>query len=466
MVMIISNTLPISAKLDEFDKSSYSYYLDDKLVCKEKTVLTFDDPKDFDGAVSVPGIKDGAIGFKSEKDRSKWQIINTDTGTFKLSVENIFRQTVKLRVYVNDIDLIGCDHDAVYDTPQVGSGTLYITLSSKKDGIGHVWQHTFYGSGWHDIELSFLCHNVAYNNLSRIDYNNLTSLNIWCIAKEGLELRFDDMRFCTYDNPQYTRPKAPYGGKWLSTCDYDALDGANLTEWYGSSFDTENKTQGSSSLRITGHKENVDHRVCIGVKHVLVNYMEDSFCFDMYVNDPELLGENWQIRLEHNAQAAHYSMNYKIMTDNIVDENMSKTELKKGWNHFQIPFKEMTVKIGKGYEDKFNNNLVLTQLMFFIEGTGTNDNENYIINYDNFYIAKTADILAADITEAQETDAADTSSSTTSSLSPENTDSLSSASSSSGFAKTLSIAIVPIALAAVAAIIVSVAVKKARKKKN
>ncbi|MBQ4573690.1 MAG: hypothetical protein IJA85_00685 [Clostridia bacterium] len=381
--------------LDEYDKSSYSYYLDENLTCTEETLLTFDDADDFSRADAAEGIKDGAIGFTATKDRPQWQIISTDTDSFKLSVTDKLRQTVKLRVYVNDVDLIGCDHDAVYATPQTGSGTLYITLASKKGGLGHTWQHTFYGSGWHEMELSFDCHNVAYDSLDDIDYSNLTSLRVWCIAYEGLELRFDDMRLCTYDNPNYTEPEAPYGGRWLSTCDYDALDGVILTEWYGSCFDLENKTQGSSSVRITGHKENVDHRVCIAVDNVPINYDEDSICFDMYISDPALLGTDWQIRLEHNAQAAHYSMNYNIMTSNVVDEEMRYTYLKKGWNHFQIPFNEMNVNIGAAYKDVFTNDLELTQLMFFIAGTGADEEENYVINYDNFYVAKTADLKAA-----------------------------------------------------------------------
>ena len=39
--------------------------------------------------------------------------------------------------------------------------------------------------------------------------------------------------------------------------------------------------------------------------------------------------------------------------------------------------------------------LVLTQLMFFIEGTGATEKENYLIKYDNFYVTKTANLKAA-----------------------------------------------------------------------
>ncbi|MBO5273394.1 MAG: hypothetical protein J6I45_02140 [Clostridia bacterium] len=366
-------------QLDKFDKSSYSRYLGEKLTCSEQPMMAFDREKSY--------ICDG----KTER----WQIIDTPTGSFHISVTDLLRQTVKLWVYINDIDLIACDHDFVYKNPQKNSGTLWITFAGEQGGIGHTLQHTFQGSGWHEMEISFACHNVAYPNLCKIPYGDLTSLNIWCFGYEGLEVRLADMRFCTYDNPGYVKPQAPYGGRWFSTCDWDALDGVILTEWYGSCFDIEDKQQGSSSVRITGHKENVDHRVCIGIDNVPVSYEEDCFCMDMYINDPELLGCDWQIRIEHNAQAAHYSMNYAIMTAGLVDEKLNPAELKAGWNHFVIPFSSMNVRIGEAYKDVFTKDLVITLLVLFIAGTGESEEENYIIKYDNIYVAKKADIEKA-----------------------------------------------------------------------
>ena len=197
------------------------------------------------------------------------------------------------------------------------------------------------------------------------------------------------------DNPNYQQPEAPYGGRWLSTCDYDALDGPILTEWYGSYYDLEEKVQGSSSLAITGHMENVDHRVCIGIDDVDVVYAEDTICFDMYISDLALLGTDWQIRLEHNAQAAHYSVNYNMITSSVVNDKMQPTNLKSGWNHIQLPLRKTNVSIGEQYKDQFTNDLTLTQLVFYIAGTGNTEEQNYLIRYDNMYVAKTADLQAA-----------------------------------------------------------------------
>ena len=390
-------TYVVKSYLNEFDKSSLSMYLDDKLIATEEPLLYFDSFEHFEykGGTEVDGYVDEGMSFTCEKDTPHWSVINTPIDAFSINVENKFTQTVKMWVYVNDIDLLGCDHDAVYGTPQVGSGTLYITLFDKK-GNGHTWQHTFFGSGWHEIELSFNCHNIAYKDLDKIDYSNLDRMSIWCIGYAGLELIFDEMRFCTYENPGYVRPEAPHGGRWLSTCDYEALDGPILTEWYGSYFDLEDKTQGSSSVAIVGHKENVDHRVCIGVDNVPVSYNEDTVCFDMYISDLNLLGTNWQIRLEHNAQAGFYFVDYNVLKGCAVDENGNPVALRSGaWNHIRLPLNKTTLNIGAGYEDVLDENLTLTQLMFFIQGTGLTEKENYLIKYDNFYVAKTADLEAA-----------------------------------------------------------------------
>lgn len=388
----LSFALPTGAAgLDQFDKSSFSYYLDGNLKASERTILSFDTMTNQNTGSLTTSAKKGKALYKSTSTaNTHLTAVNVPKGSFDFAVTNKFKQTVKMWVYVNNIDLLVCDHDAVYSTPQTGSGTLYITLLTS-GSAGHTWQHTFYGSGWHEIELSFLCHNNNYNTLKNINYNHVTGLSIWANAKAGLELRFDEMRLVTYSNPNYKTPTAPHGGRWISTLDYDALDGANLTEWYGSYFDQKDKTQGSSSVAITGHNENVDHRVCIGVNDVQVYYDRDVLCFDLYLSDLALVGTHWEMRYEHNAQAAHYSASYTHISTNAVDDMGRPTSLKTGWNHIRIPFNETSVRIGSGY-GTFTNDLVLTQMVFYVRGTGTTDSQNYVIKYDNMYVAKASDI--------------------------------------------------------------------------
>jgi hypothetical protein len=74
---------------------------------------------------------------------------------------------------------------------------------------------------------------------------------------------------------------------------------------------------------------------------------------------------------------------------------MQKTPLKKGWNHIQIPLSKTNVNIGAEYKDVFTNDLTLTQLVFYIAGTGSTDAQNYLIRYDNLYVTKTANLEAA-----------------------------------------------------------------------
>ena len=211
-------TFVVVSPVNEHDKTSLSMYLDDKLKAKDTSLFAFDEPESVSRfAYTAENRKgyDNCVGFTLDSNSTHWDVFNLPTDTFSVSIDDKFSQTIKLWVYINDIDLLVCDHDAVYDTPQVGSGTLYITLSDKKGAIGHTWQHTVSGSGWHEIELSFTCHNVAYKNLEKINYENLTQMSLWVNGKAGLELRFEDLRLCNYTNPGYKTPEAPYGGRWL-----------------------------------------------------------------------------------------------------------------------------------------------------------------------------------------------------------------------------------------------------------
>ncbi len=89
-------------------------------------------------------------------------------------------------------------------------------------------------------------------------------------------------------------------------------------------------------------------------------------------------------------------MDYNILQECAVDENGKPTSLKSGqWNHIRLPLNKTRVVIGEGYEDVFTNDLVLTQLVFFIAGTGTNEDQNYLIRYDNFYVTKTENLPVA-----------------------------------------------------------------------
>jgi hypothetical protein len=84
-----------------------------------------------------------------------------------------------------------------------------------------------------------------------------------------------------------------------------------------------------------------------------------------------------------------------MIASSAVNEKMQSTHLKNGWNHIQLPLNKTRVSIGAEYTDQFTNDLTLTQLVFYIAGTGKTEEQNYLIRYDNMYVAKTADLQAA-----------------------------------------------------------------------
>ena len=86
---------------------------------------------------------------------------------------------------------------------------------------------------------------------------------------------------------------------------------------------------------------------------------------------------------------------YNMIASSVVDDRMRSTNLKNGWNHIQLPLSKTRVSIGADYVDQFTNDLTLTQLVFYIAGTGKTEEQNYLIRYDNMYVAKTADLQAA-----------------------------------------------------------------------
>ncbi|MBR5615198.1 MAG: hypothetical protein IKW66_00105, partial [Clostridia bacterium] len=91
-----NGTFVVKSYLDEFDKSSYAYYLDDKLTMTEEQLLYFDMFDDFEypGSAEAEGYVDDAIGFTCTKDTPHWSLLNTPVDSFSIEVYDKFAQTV------------------------------------------------------------------------------------------------------------------------------------------------------------------------------------------------------------------------------------------------------------------------------------------------------------------------------------------------------------------------------------
>lgn len=370
-------------------KSSLSYYTENGISYTSTQLMSFD------GVGSSWTALPGAAADTSSKQEGSASLSMTtassvssvsvmlDTKTaapFDLSITDKRRQTLTMWVYVSDVDLLACDHDSVYDTPQDNCGTFWIRVGNSTGNGYHNWQHTFYGSGWHKIELAFNCHNNDYSTYLNTDYSSLDYIWIAGIYSAGLTVKFDDLRLVTYSNDGYETPVANTNGQWLSTCDAESLDGGILTEWFGCDFDTTRKTQGSSSFKVTGHKEHVDFRACFGGFSVPVDYDQSVFCFDVYVEDLALLGSDWQFRLEEfGPTVAYYSFNFAEV-NHYANNGFGITT---GWNTVRIPVYAMKLNNGTAYRDSNYKDLTVTFMTAFI--AGTSETVDYTVWYDNIY---------------------------------------------------------------------------------
>lgn len=313
--------------------------------------------------------------------------IETKTGAFNFSIKDTRRETVKLWVYISNIDDLACDHDGVYATPQKGSGTINFSFAeSDATPYKYKLQHTLEGNGWHLVEIAFNTHNNIYEEFKNTDLSNVGWMGITASGNPNLKFKFDALTKYTYSNDGYVQPEAPNKGRWVSTCDYDALDGSILTEWYASSFDLNEKTQGSSALTLTGRFEHVDFRAVWGGLNLPLNRQSDVFHFDIYISDLKLIGSNLQARLSHcetgSEGAAQYSFDFALANSCAKAADGSKG-LKEGWNSVDIPLMLMKYKIDNSYY-KNGIDFVLDHIVFFWEGFSTT--EYYTVKYDNMYL--------------------------------------------------------------------------------
>lgn len=394
ILMLAFSALPVFAAdvtNDTHKDSLVNYASKGGLSYTTQQLLSFDDTSIvYEGTLSTDTVnkKEGSASLTKSfgKDSSSWEtVFETKRNTINFGINNRMKETVKMWVYVNDIDLLYCDHDGVYDTPQKGSGTLIIDFA--KDGgtqRKYSIQHTIEGSGWHLIEISFNTNNNLYSQWSKMDLTSLKYMKVSAHAYKGLVLNFDDLTKYTYNNDGYTEPECPNGGRWLSTCDYNSLDGSVLTEWYASSFDLKDKTQGSSSVSLTGRKEHVDYRCVWGGLDEPVDRNKDILHFDMYISDLKLVGTDFQARIaqsESGEGRACYSWGYDLTNRNANNGD----GLVNGWNSIDIPLANTTSNVDtKYYASKGGLDFKADKLTFF--WTGTSSDKWYTVKYDNIYV--------------------------------------------------------------------------------
>lgn len=380
-------------------KDSYQTYAGQgKLKVKTEAVYGFENKDEIfvsngDTYLDYSDCKEGEASFVSKLHVGSVTVLETKTGVFSTGINDVKKETLKFWFYVNDIDLMHCDHDSVYQNAQKGSGTINVEFA-ETDYVPHKYkiQHTFEGSGWHLIEIALNTHNLPYDDWKNIDLTKIGWMRITSNVKEGCIVKVDGLTKYTYSNDGYVQPECPDNGRWISTCDFDALDGPILSEWYASSFDLNEKTQGSSSLSLTAHLEHVDFRAVWGGINLPIKEKNEVFHVDVYISDMKAIGSSLEVRLSHcesgSSGTAVYSFNYGTANTYAND----RTGLKQGWNSLDIPVMAMKLSYDKTYY-KDGLDFVLDHIVFF--WTGASRDQEYTVKYDNMYLYQ-RDVVLAD----------------------------------------------------------------------
>ncbi len=327
----------------------------------------------------------GALSVTANGAKNKFVLFQTTVGAFNFTVTDPYAQNIKMWVYVSDCDAIACDHDDVYDTPQEDSFTFYVTFGNSTSSYNYSVQHTMHGSGWQEIDINFATDNVVYNTRKNINWN-FRYMSIWCKTVSGVTVKFDDIRLIKYSTT-YKIPECENNGRWVSTCDYNALDGGIISEWYGSSFDLDEKSQGTSSLRIDGYPIHVDYRITLSGMSTQAYYDTDVFCMDMYIDDIRNMSTVFEARIGQNESGstdfAYYSFSYGLM-----NAYANKGEgLKSGWNKLEMPLRNMALRVNEEYFGEGYKDITVYKITFYNPATAyTGADAPYTFRFDNMYV--------------------------------------------------------------------------------
>lgn len=365
-------------------KKQYSDYVD---TYTEDALLSFDE-EDIEGAKLSEKYEiddeyqmegDGALRFTIQKSDKSLVTLMWRTGDmFHFEAKDMRTATLKLWLFVDDADKVVCDHDDVYGQRQNGQATFYFRAFDDKGRI-HCWNHTLTGDGWHEVELTFNIHNGVDEGF---DYQNITGFGMLVAAEKGTIIEVDDLRGVQYTTDYEPEDLPAAGDRWITDGEYNALDGAVIQEWYGCSYDLEDKKFGNSSLRCEGDTSVTDFRTIISGLDVELNYPEDVLVFWMKVDKLNTINS---LLIELN----------QVQDNHEYEKSFTKAELqsyglstKDGeWCQIVIPLSVFGKHLNAGkYGD--SENITMHAFRFVVSGIS---GKTYVVHLDRAYLTtKTA----------------------------------------------------------------------------
>ncbi len=314
----------------------------------------------------------GAVRLRAEGEKNTLRTLMWRSGpAFHLKVEDKQKTALRLWLFIDDADNFATDHDAIYGRQQKQATFFFRIIDD--EGRYHAWNHTFMGSGWHEIELSFATHNGYYGDLN---YGDLTGFGILADADPGTVIELDSLRAVKYKSG-FRRQPLPEPARLISDCEYDAFDGCIVQEWYGAYFSVGDSLFGRSSYAISTHSENGDFRQYIGVNTGMrLDYYNDELVLWMKVNDLCAL-DSLFIELNENQDRFEYEKSFKR-------EELQKYGLTSPnkWCRVAIPLTDMWAGCPpERQSEKYN--MPLNAVRFY---AGARDHRLLVMKLDRVYV--------------------------------------------------------------------------------
>ena len=359
-------------------KKMYSDYVSDYT---QRQLISFDS-LDLPGLCAVPEATIDTETMREGTGALRWVLPEETNGLkqmcwangqqFHLDVSDRKRTTLKLWLFLDSTDGIVCDHDSIYGA-QGGQATFFFRVLDAKGGQ-YCWNHTLTGDGWHEIELSFNIHN-GYS--PDFDMHNITGFYMMFDGHKGTVIELDDLRAVEYKTDYLPSP-APNGGRLISECEYNALDGVIVQEWYGAAYDTTDKMQGSSSLRCIGDATVNDFRSIIANLSIPITYDEDVLVVHAKIKD---LSTVKSIFIELNQVQDVHEYEISIPAEKFAHYGLRENDT---WSELRIPLTDMRKNLRVA---QFGNgdSILLQNFRYCLSAQG---NATYESHIDLVYVTK------------------------------------------------------------------------------
>ncbi len=321
-----------------YEKDSFSHYVNQEgLAVREELLWGFEEALHYHSLDTTDSTQGKGCGVVTlAQDAPSTTLVFHLINRFLADASDLYKVTFKLDVWINDMSLLGHDHESVQPENDFShQGTLYFGLQDE-NGRNHKINTSISDSngyaGWQTLEFSLLHDNSKHDDFN---YSRITNAFLHVIGRKGLTIKFDNLRACYYSNQGYlpNTDGFPDGSRIISRCDAESLDGLVISEWYGAKMDFENKRFGTSCLAFNCTQKD-DYRIFFGVRNITLTYNTDYICF--WVKVPQNAAfKSWFLEANQVQDSVEYE-NPGSSVSNITQYAVGGFKTGE-WNLIQMP---------------------------------------------------------------------------------------------------------------------------------